>query len=175
MPIWVTKDFAAGEAARQQHMAGLFAEEGDGFLRLDAAWTEARSRHRAPEGTSTARIGLPAALRRSTSVQRPAVERPRQAGAEQRVDHQIGPRRIDLLDGAGLARPVLKSLFGVAAQETRLAERADLHVKAGFAQQPGGDIAVAAIVAGAAEHGDPPTACCRAAGRRRRRRRFSPP
>jgi hypothetical protein len=144
---------AAQGPRRQQQMAGLLAEEGDGE---SAGWGDAA--HGAAGAVDAARHvdgdDRQAARREAgDDVARQPVDRAAEAGPEQGVDHEAdlgGERRRQGLDGAVPARGVAR---GVAGERVRGAEQEEADRPAGFRQMARRDEPVAAIVAGAAEDG----------------------
>ncbi len=147
---------AAIHPARQQKMRGLLAEEGDGFGRLHG-----RAHHRARRAVDAARQ-IDRQHRRTVGVdgrdhlQRVALHRAIEAGAEQRVDDQ---RR--LADRLRIERqhrifPALRRQRRIALQAVALAEQDHRDLAAARGELGGGDKAVAAIVAAAGDHDDRP-------------------
>ena len=146
---------SAMQPARQQQMPGLQPEKGHRHISLDRGAADGTSLPSMPEGTSTATTD---AGRRGATVDRldglacETVEVARQAGAEQRVDDEVGagdegPGALaERRHGAG---PAARRFGGVAAEPVGIGKRGDRDAEAALAQA-GGDEAVAAIVAGAA-------------------------
>ena len=102
-------DLAAQIASRQQQMRRFLAEEGDGQPRLDRTPTVVRARRQdlplspaTPLGTSMATIGTPLQFAATHHVARRAVQRARQARAEQRIDDQL--RAVQRVGRQGQAR-----------------------------------------------------------------------
>ena len=83
-----------------------------------------------------------------------ALERAVEPGAEQRVEDQRGGRQGLGGGGDDRARPAVARDRRVAAQPRRIAEARDRHLPPGGGETAGGDVAVAAVVAGAGEHED---------------------
>ncbi len=85
-----------------------------------------------------------------------ALQRPREARAEQRVDEQrlaVHQRRRERLDRV---LPPFGHGGGIALQALAGAEQSEPHGPAGLRQQSGCDEAVAPVVAGSAEYRDGP-------------------
>ena len=87
-------------------------------------------------------------------VRRNPVQRPRQAGAEQGVDDQVGAGnrgRGERLDGL---TPALRHCSSVTLQRFAAAKQSETHLISLLAQQPRRHETIAAIVAGPASDGD---------------------
>lgn len=85
---------------------------------------------------------------------RDAVERARKTGAEQGVDNEIGLIEAEAVERGDGAGPSRGGPGGVAAQGLTRAEQRQRHLTATLDQKPGGDEAIAAVIAGPAENGD---------------------
>ncbi len=97
---------------------------------------------------------------------RGAVERPRQPGAEQGIDDDLGARERRGAERLRLA-PARRHFRRIALQRVTAAEQTEPHLVAALAQQARRHEPVAAIVPGPARHGDG-----RAGTRSKRRRRI---
>ena len=104
-----------------------------------------------PDGTSTATTGAPDALTRSTAARAP-LEIPRQPGPEQRIDDDIRLGRIGLSQRRCVSLPERGGRGRVALQRVPRAKQRKAHPVAALLQNPRGDEAVPAIVAGSAQH-----------------------
>ena len=94
MPMSATAHRSGMQPARQQQMARLAAEEGHGFARrAPPRPSPRRSSPLMPLGRSTATTGTPARVDRLDHRPRRALDRPVEAGAEQRIDDEAGARR----------------------------------------------------------------------------------
>src|SRR5262249_37971499 len=82
-----------------------------------------------------------------------AFERPRQAGAEQRVDKQIG-HAIAVSDRHRLAAPAPRHLGSITLVGAEIAKGLDPDRPAAIAEIPRRDQTIAAVVAGTAEDAD---------------------
>ncbi len=133
-------------------MAGLAPEEGDGQhrLRRDPAHLAAGAVDAARDIDRNDRhLGR---IEAGDHLARHALDRPRQPGAEQRVDDEAGAldrRRHQYLDRPGPAR---RRGGGIALQRLARPEQRDPHRPAALGQHPRRDKPVAAIVAGPAQH-----------------------
>ena len=111
-----------------------------------------------PEGTSTARIGLSGSLRPCIETQNRSfgrsIESAGKAGAEQRVDCEIGSVEINVLDRMNSACPASGGERGVALQTLSRAKQPKVNSKALSREQARGDEAIAAIVARPAKNRD---------------------
>ena len=143
---------AAMAAPGQQQMARLTPEEGDGQRRLGC-----NAEHRAATAVNTAR-DIDGDDRQMGGVEpgddlaRHALDRPRQPGAEQRIDHEPrihDDRRRQWFYRAG---PACGSGGGIAFQRLAGPEQRDPHRPTALGQEARRDEPVAAIVARAAQH-----------------------
>ncbi|GCC44380.1 hypothetical protein chiPu_0028541 [Chiloscyllium punctatum] len=143
-------------SARQQQMRGLLAEEGDGFGRL----------HGGPH--DSARCAVDAARqidrqhRRTAGVdridhlQRVALHRAIEPGAEQRVDDQRRLAERLRVERQHRIFPALRRQRRIALQAVALAKQDHRDLAAARGELGGGDKAIAAIVAAAGDHDDRP-------------------
>ena len=149
------RERAAAHPARQQHMARLEPEEGDRIGRLngnatdetaraiDARWNvdgqERTARRFGPcVGAFDQRLGV-------------AIDVPRQARTEQRVDDDVGVREIDRVRPCHRAGPQHRGPGGIVAQGLTGDERGDRDVATSIRKQSCGDVAITAVVAGPAQ------------------------
>ena len=143
-------------APRQQQMPVLAPAEGHGRRR-----SEGTAEHFAGVAVDAARdidrdAGQIAYGAGFGERQCDALQRPGEACAEQRVDDQrlaIEQRQRDRLDRV---LPPVGHGCGIALEPLAGTQETEAHRPAGIGQQPGGDEAVAPVVAGAAKHGDGP-------------------
>ncbi len=142
---------------RQQQMAGLLAEEGDGERGRRAAPRTAPVAPSRPLGTSTASDRqMPRAASASITARAMPVDRTGEAGAEDRIDDHAGAveqRRGQRLDRSW---PQGRMMRRIAAEPLARAEKAEPDRPAGRGKMPRRDEAVAAIIAGPAQHRDRP-------------------
>ena len=156
---------AAFRRCREQIMSRFGAEEGDGKLRRNDR-SQARTRvavHAARHVDSDHRHAgsLRPRCGGDRQLRRPTVDRPREAGAEQRVDNQIGapdravlPHRScrDASVDTGGRHPPFERSPGVSAQPYRLRRMQHRNRPTGLDQQSPNHESVAAVVAGAAQY-----------------------
>ena len=145
---------AAVEPAGKQQMTGFLAEERD---RASRAYRGAH--HRARRAVDAARQ-IDGDHRRGVCIHRfdhracEPLDRPVEAGAEQRVDDEIGA-----IESAGCGRhdwtvPLFCGERGVALEPARLADQQYVHRVAARGEQPRRDKAIAAVITGPGNHND---------------------
>jgi hypothetical protein len=141
------------QPARQQCVAGLAAEEGDGFAGIDR-----RAHHRAAGAVDAARevdrMHAGRGVHGLDHGAREALHRSVETGTEQRVDNGVG-RRQSLRHGRrASARPTLRRQRRVTLEPTALAEKEHACAIAALGQNARRYKAVTAIVAGSGDDRD---------------------
>ena len=155
MPISATSTGAAMRPPRHEQMAGLSGREGHGAGGLDGDAPH-RSRIAVDAGGKIDRQNRPArSVHPLDDVPRRAVEIAGEAGAEQRVDDQVG-----LGEGRRFRRPRPRRPSPAPPRPHRpsggpAAEKAQGHAIAPLGQDRGRDEAVAAVLPGSGDHDDP--------------------
>ena len=151
-------------------MARLQAKEGDGGGRSAGDASHCPVSPSTPEGRSTASTGRPARelVDAADAIAPRGCQVPREAGAEQRVDDEVGVGEVESVGGsdspfqrAAISRGVAAQIAGIAEKLRRRDSRAR--------EQSRRDEAVAAVIAGTAEDGDSPRERARCSPRRRPR------
>jgi len=140
--------------ARQQHVAGLAAKEGDTFRRRDRA-----PHHRAGRAVDAA-CQIHGNDRRAARVhgrdhlRRLPGDRAIETGAEQRIDDDA--RAFEDARGGRLERAAepVRRLRGIAFELGPVADQREPHGKSALRQQAAGDKPVAAVVARPGDDGD---------------------
>ena len=150
-------DIGHRQRAALRRPGGEMVPELRGVERHRQVRAQRRAQHPAAIGTEAGGDIHRHAARRAQrgELARCPIQRPREAGAEERVDQQlsrIGPeRRRERRDPASLGpAPVIRQCIG--RQALGIAERENRDLPAQIVQQPRDDEAVAAIVARPAEH-----------------------
>ena len=166
------RDASAMGASGQQQMRRLLPEKGDRLVRaygtphhLPAAAVDA-ARHIDRNDACAARID------RLHHRRRRAFDRTIEAGAEQRIDHDVGARESAGRRGLGRALPGLRGFGRVTLQPIALAEQQHPHLQAALGKEPRRDETVASIVAWSRHHHD---ALAGRGGRAPHRRPRAPP
>ncbi len=146
-------DLAAERPAGFEQVPGLLAHEGNGHVGLQAGAVGASGQSRQAR-RQIDRDHRPArAFDRIEDRSERGIERPRQAGAVERIDDNACRIGAIVAERSRFDRTVPRRQFRVAARPRRTM-RPDVHRAAGLRQQPRDDVSVAAIVARAAEHVD---------------------
>ncbi len=150
---------SAERAPRQQDMRRFFAEERDRQVSADDAACSLALAHHARGIAMQAARHVDGDDRRVRFVDGPGergvrtFQRTRKPRAEQRIDDErLRGCRLEVADGFRRTVPAPRHLARVALQSLSVQGREHGDGPAALLQQPGDDIAVAAIVAGAAQH-----------------------
>ncbi len=155
MPMSTTSRRPAWPRPGMQQVAGLQPEEGDRAGGLDGGAEDL------PAAPVDAARQVDRDHRKAGAIERAdglgghPLDRPVEAGAEQRVDDHVGTgdeAAGQPLAGAG---PRRGGEGGVAFQPVASSEQPDGHLVAGLRHQAGGDEPVAAVVAGTGHHQNP--------------------
>ena len=147
-------DVAAQKSSGQKHMRRLLAKEGDGQIGFDAIAFE-RTREIAMQAARHIDRGDRdvRTVQRFDDRFRSAFQRPREAGAEHRIDDEIRVFENAGRDGEHRPVPAPRHFGRIAFERIRRSQKRQTHVPAALFQVSRDDETVAAIVAGPAEHG----------------------